>query len=83
VHTLGHTCTGTCICTTEADSDGDEELVWNPECPVAGHSATVLSVDFSPDGKQFVSGSEDNFVKIWDVATGALVSSLVGLRGVW
>jgi WD40 repeat protein len=66
----------------EEDEDG-VELVWNPECPVAGHSAVVYSVAFSPDGKQFVSGSQDTFAKIWDTATGALVSSFVGLRGVW
>ena len=34
MHTIGHTCTGTCICSLE----GDEELVWNPECPAAGHT---------------------------------------------
>ena len=68
----------------EEDEDGDEELVWNEECPAAGHSCGVYSVNFSPDGKQFVSGSgEDTFVKIWDVATGALVSSFVILHAVW
>ena len=65
----------------EWDEDGDEKLVWNPECPVAGHSG-VNSVAFSPDGSRVVSGSDDTFVKIWDVATGALVSSFVGLLGV-
>ena len=48
-----------------------------------GHSDRVYSVDFSPDGNRVVSGSDDTFVKIWDVATGALVSSFVGLRGGW
>jgi WD40 repeat protein len=74
VCTIGHTCTGSCIC-----SKSDR----NPDCPVSGHSREVNSVDFSPDGQQFVSGSSDTFVKIWDVATGALVSSFVGLCGVW
>ena len=136
-HTLGHTCTGTCICTMYEDEDGEKELVWNPECPVvghtecngsqegfendylcsanarfssqvctightctgscictkweyypyyvdvnpgcpvAGHSAAVVSVDFSPDGKRFVSGSEDKFVRIWNTETGGKVSSHV------
>ena len=31
-----------------------------------GHSDTVISVDFSPDGKRIVSVSADNNVKIWD-----------------
>ena len=42
-----------------------------------GHSH---SVDFSPNGNRVASGSDDSLVKIWDVATGALVSSFVGLR---
>ena len=70
--TIGHTCTGSCIC---SESDHFPHLVdVNPECPVAGHSASVVSVDFSPDGKQFVSGSHDNLVKIWVAETGAEVS---------
>ena len=59
----------------EEDEKGDEEFVWNQKCPVVGHSAAVYSVDFSPDGKRFVSGSHDNLVKIWDTETGGEVSS--------
>ena len=80
VCTIGHTCTGSCICTK---SDRRPYLVRNPDCLVAGHSAPVVSVDFSPDGKQFASGSSDKLVKIWDAETGVEVSSLVGLRRVW
>ena len=40
---------------------------------LAGHSGSVLSVDFSPDGKHVVSGSSDNLVKIWNAANGAEV----------
>ena len=50
---------------------------------LTGHSGWVMSVAFSRDGTRIVSGSSDTFVKIWDVATGALVSSSVGLRGAW
>ena len=50
---------------------------------LTGHTDTVWSVVFSPNGNLVVSGSYDTFVKIWDVATGALVSSFVGLLGVW
>ena len=82
MRTFGHTCTGTCICTMEEDEIGEGGFVWNPECPVAGHSRRVYSVDFSPDGKQFASGSDDHLVKIWDTETGAEVSSFVGLRRV-
>ena len=57
--------------------DGDEDLVWNPGCPVAGHTAAVFSVDFSPDGNRVASGSFDSLVKIWNIETGAEVSSFV------
>ncbi|MBN3923809.1 MAG: ribosome assembly protein 4, partial [Nostoc sp. NMS4] len=35
-----------------------------------GHSSTVFSVGFSPDGKTLASGSGDNTIKLWDVSTG-------------
>ena len=59
--------------------EGDE-LNWNTECPVTGHSDWVYVVAFSPDGGCVASGSKDNLVKIWNAETGALVSSLVGVR---
>jgi len=40
----------------------------------------VNSVAISPDGKLIVSGGDDSRVKIWDVATGANVSSFVQVR---
>ena len=35
-----------------------------------GHTDSVTSVAFSPDGKQIVSGSWDETVRRWDAATG-------------
>ncbi len=35
-----------------------------------GHTASVSSVAFSPDGKTLASGSYDWAVSVWDVATG-------------
>ena len=38
-------------------------------------------MSFSPDGKQLVSGSLDNTMRLWDAATGACVKTLEGHRG--
>ena len=46
---------------------------------LTGHTDMVCSVAFSRDGKLIVSGSGDKLVKIWDTATGAEVSSFVGV----
>ena len=56
-----------------------ERVVWQV-FTLAGHSDGVHSVVFSPDGKNFASGSHDRLVKIWDTRTGAeVMSSFVGL----
>jgi WD40 repeat protein len=38
-----------------------------------GHTSSVWSVAFSPDGKQIVSGSEDNSIRVWDAVSGDVV----------
>ncbi|KAG4431566.1 hypothetical protein IFR05_012951 [Cadophora sp. M221] len=43
-----------------------------------GHSSYVTSVAFSPDGKQVVSGSYDNTIRLWDAVTGAALQTLKG-----
>lgn len=45
-----------------------------------GGQNMVGSVAISKDGKRVVSGSADKLVQIWNVATGAKVSSFVGVR---
>ena len=38
----------------------------------------MLSVRFSPDGRQLLSGSYDNSARLWDVATGNELQALKG-----
>jgi len=43
-----------------------------------GHSSSVLSVAFSPDGSRIASGSYDRTVKIWDAKSGKEIRTLEG-----
>ena len=41
-----------------------------------GHTETVYSVAFSPDGTRIVSGSSDKSVRVWNALTGAEMNVL-------
>ncbi len=43
-----------------------------------GHSDSVTSVVWSPDGTKVVFGSSDKTVRIWDAATGQELDKLQG-----
>jgi WD40 repeat protein len=49
-----------------------------PVRTLVGHTSAVNSVAFSPDGKLLASGSDDNTIKLWDVATGQEVRTFEG-----
>ncbi len=46
--------------------------------PDAGHTTYVLSVAFSPDGKSFLSASDDTTIILWDVETGDIIRRFLG-----
>ncbi|KAI3340750.1 WD40-repeat-containing domain protein [Ustulina deusta] len=39
-----------------------------------GHTKAILDVSFNHDGSQFISGSFDRFMKLWDTETGQCLS---------
>lgn len=61
-----------------ASASDDDLVIWD----VAGGrvkqripvESWVMALEFSPDGKQLVSGHEDGSVRLWDVGSGKLIS---------
>jgi WD40 repeat protein len=52
---------------------------WGPDVRVfEGHAHPVMSVSFSGDGKQMVSGSRDRMIHVWDTRSGAHHAVLKG-----
>jgi WD40 repeat protein len=45
---------------------------------LVGHSGAVNTLSITPDGKQIVSGSSDNTIKVWDMQSGTELFSLIG-----
>ena len=52
-----------------------------PTDTLFGHTDTVYSVAFSPDGKTLASGSEDSTVILWDTTTGEHIKTLARSTG--
>jgi|GEM_PF-1023296 len=48
------------------------------ELEISGHAGGVNSVAFGPHGRQFISGSLDNSIKLWDTATGRVIRTFSG-----
>lgn len=48
---------------------------------VGWHSAAVTALAFSPDGMMIASGCSDGRVRLWDTATGSIISVSAGHTG--
>jgi WD40 repeat protein/transcriptional regulator with XRE-family HTH domain len=46
-----------------------------------GHTGSVYSATFSPDGKYVLTGSQDGTARLWDVQNGREVSRFIGHKG--
>ncbi|KZP18962.1 WD40 repeat-like protein [Athelia psychrophila] len=76
--------TGACLSTLKGHSNTVKSVAFSPDSTkiVSGSDDktvhAVYSVAFSPDSTKIVSGSDDKTVRVWDVVTGACLSTLKG-----
>ncbi|MYF56314.1 T9SS type A sorting domain-containing protein [Candidatus Poribacteria bacterium] len=45
-----------------------------------GHTASVVSIAFSPNGQTLASGSKDSTIRLWNITTGRLIGRLANVH---
>ena len=85
VHLLAYSLDGKRIASATPGEDANAIHLWDGEsgkevAVLRGHTASVTSVLFSPDGSLLLSGSQypDNTARLWDAATGRSLFVLAG-----
>ena len=58
---------------SEPPAEADREML-----TLNGHTGSVISVSYSPDGKRIVSCSDEDTVRLWDAETGEEMLTLKG-----
>jgi ribosome assembly protein 4 len=69
IYAKNHSTEETIIITYEPQAVFKVRTVSRCTSSLSGHSESILSVCFSPDGRSLASGSGDNTVRIWDLNT--------------
>lgn len=63
----------------ESQAEGSSKKVVRAEIYAQlGHSNRISTIAISPDGRTIISGSQDNTIKLWDVASGRELKTLSG-----
>lgn len=57
------------------------ESQWSECLSTLSHSEAVNAIAFSPDSSLLASGSKDNTIRVWDVASGHCTGTLTGHTG--
>jgi WD40 repeat protein/DNA-binding SARP family transcriptional activator len=74
--------TGTLIAVADAAGRVQlHQLADGAQVLMIAHPQRVHSISFSTDGRQFVTGCFDTFVRVWETSNGQLIYQLEGHRG--